>query len=257
MLLLVSYNIRDKIRRFEEWYNIIFLKQILILLQKRFSVTKMSKKRFNCVLFDIDATLIRTPDYYIDNIFSHVFDDLGIKGNLDTKKRLWYSHKRDEIVKEIYSDVHKFWDTLYRQQKKSMAERKDCIEIYSPKDLETLGCLKYRLGAKLGIVSGGSKELVDASVSELGRGKFDYVVHIFNNHEKKADGILECMCKLGAERDKTIYVGNDDGDVIASNFMRIKSGLMCRDHPDEIGYFSQLMKSNYRFKELSEILRLF
>ena len=158
----------------------------------------------------MDATLIRTTDLYIDFIFGKVFDELGLKGDLELKKRIWYGYKRDDLVKGFYHDIYGFWAALQKHQKQTLNIRKDSIEIYGPDDLRTLACLKNRLNMKLGIVSGSSKELLECSVKELGRDKFDYITHIYNNHRTKSDGIDHCIEKLRADKKNTIYVGNDD-----------------------------------------------
>jgi len=230
---------------------------LFLFIKKGVLGVRMTGKKYSCILFDMDATLIQTSDEYIDFIFQRVFDELGLKGDLELKKRLWYDYKRSSILKEFYDDANKFWSALHKHQKQTIEIRKNDISIYGPNDLRTLGCLKNRLNLKLGIVSGSSEELLDISVKELGKDKFDYITHVYNNHRTKTGGILHCMEKLKADKKETLYIGNDDGDVIAAYEAGVDTGLIRRTELEEYRYFAPKLKADHEFKELSDILALF
>jgi len=212
---------------------------------------------YKFVGFDLDSTLIRTDEQYIDSIFQLTFDDLGISGDIELKKRLWYSYRRDDVVRSVFDDVSLFWRTLHKHQKGTREFREDSISVYRIDDLRALAWLKNKRGLGLGVVTGSSAELLDISLDVLGRDKFCYVTHVYNNHRSKADGILDFIKQVKASKDEVLYVGNDDGDVIAAREAGVDCALVKRDFLDEFRYFAPKLRPDHELRSISDIVTLF
>ena len=212
---------------------------------------------YDTAIFDVDATLVQTKGEYIDFIFGEVFKKLNLSGDLVLKKRLWYNPFRSKIVKEeVYSNVGKFWRVLDKTYRESIDERKKNIRVYSESDLKALDSLND-MGVTLGVVSNSPKIMIEMSLELLGKHKFKYSTHVRNKHKSKAAGIEACMKKLKAEKEKTLYVGNDAEDVSAARKAKIDVALIKRIKLDEYQYFATARKADFELSEISDLLHLF
>ena len=217
----------------------------------------MEEKRYDAVIFDVDGTLIHTSNEYIDLVFGLTFDELKIRGDLELKKRLWYSPNRDEVVKEIYPSVDEFWSVFDLKQTQNKEIRKRNSDVYCLDDLIVLDLLKNVYGAKLGIVTNSTKEMLGVLTEKLDKDRFNYVTYVYKKYKSKADGILDCMEQIGAKKRNTLYIGNDDIDIASADKVRIDCGVISRPGWIEYEWCVPSLKAKYNFKELSDLLELF
>ena len=86
-------------------------------------------------------------------------------------------------------------------------------------DVNIVGQIKEK-GIKIGIVTGAPSHIMDLEIGMLGEENFDAVVsaHTINGITPKPHphGLEECLNLLDISKDKAMYVGNADEDILTA-----------------------------------------
>lgn len=227
----------------------------------------MSPRRFDCVLFDLDNTLIEIPDpwNYFDGIIIEVVrDDFHLPvPTQEQRDTLWRTGK--EYYKILASwgipDAKKFWDYFdnrdYTKRKVMITEKKLIIH---PEILPILHQLKVQ-GYTLGIVTNSPTFIARM---ELDAYNFDSIFSIVlglgetqDICKPEPDGILMVLKKLGFLPEKAVYIGDSTVDLIAAKRAHVKGLLLDRTRKKHIDH-AELMESDFvrvgSFEELLSFL---
>ncbi|MFC1728532.1 HAD family hydrolase [Nanoarchaeota archaeon] len=207
--------------------------------------------RFDGVIFDLDGTLTHTSPTYIYDTLTRAFKKFGITPSKEDMDGIWFRGDRDDIISERFGlDLKEFWPTY--QEYGNPERRKGSLSIYS--DVDFVQKLK-RMGLKTGIVTGAPNNMANLQFDMLGRENYDSLVVAQPENGLKPkphpQSLEKCVKALKLPKEKVLYVGNADEDVIMA-----KSAGITDVHIDRREYkFTHLnpsvtVHSLYEIKEL-------
>lgn len=204
----------------------------------------MLTRRFDCILFDLDNTLIEIPDpwNYFDGIIIEVVrDDFHLPvPTQEQRDTLWRTGK--EYYKILASwgivDAKKFWEFFdhrdFLKRKVLIAENK---LILHPEIIPILRQLKAR-GYTLGIVTNSPTFIARM---ELDAYNFDSMFSIVlglgetqDICKPEPDGILLVLKKLGFLPENAVYIGDSTVDLIAAKRAHVTGLLLDRTRKKHI-----------------------
>ena len=183
-------------------------------------------KRIQCVLFDLDNTLVGIPNTYsyFDTIIQEVVDQdfhLSVPSK-ETRDNLWRSGKNFiDILAQWGIQQHKqFWEYF---DKRDAVKRQDLISqqqlILYPDVLPSLTKLQQQ-NIPMGIVTNTPNYIALPELEHFHLSPFfGTIIGLGDNQEKakpEPDGILEALHKLNAHPANTIYVGDSSVDILAA-----------------------------------------
>ena len=188
------------------------------------------------VLFDIDNTLTWTDEHYIISVFSNTLKEL--KENSWTHQELlnlWYTYKRNQMIKARNIDSDIFWKTFLKYDTKRINH------THFFKDSKIIKQLKKQ-GYKIALVTGASLDITDKVADKIGRQYLDEITvandaKIFNqlNAKPSPDSINHCLSNLHIKNSNACYVGNGEEDILAAQNANVLDILIKRKtHPLEI-----------------------
>ena len=198
------------------------------------------------VLFDLDGTLVRTSEDYVERFLGVCLDHFGISKNGGLARRLWFDDYRSDIVKGLGVDPKVFWE--YYNKVEDLSHRFGAISLYEVDDPDFVSCLSF-LGLSRVVVTGASKSSMDLELDFFGGG-FDAAYSTHQLGVKKRNVIFECLEKFGVRSKNAVFVGNSDGDIREARASGVKSVLVDRrEYPvREI--------PDYKINSLYELLKI-
>lgn len=207
---------------------------------------------FDAILFDLDGTLIQTPEIII-NAFVNAIKDFypevilskdeqtNVLGQTLDKAFINYAKDSEELVKMI--DKYRYYTSSDLNQ----------ITGYKYLDI-VLKSLKEK-GYLLGIVTSKTNYVVYDNIKDLDIEKYFDCIITHNDtsiHKPNPEPILLALEKLNVESMRTIYIGDHENDIIAGRNALVQTGLMAYSYRLE----EALLESpNFVFKDLKEILK--
>ena len=185
----------------------------------------------NCVLFDLDNTLVGIPDTwnYFDTLIQDVLNldyKLSIP-SIDKRNSLWRSGKKYiEILKEWgVSDPNNFWikfDERDRIKRRKLIKNKKLI-LYDDV-IPTLKKLN-NMGIKIGIVSNTPNFIIDYELEAFKLAPyFDKILGLGDDQsicKPEPDGINMILEEMKCSPAKTIFIGDSEVDMIAAQRSKV------------------------------------
>jgi phosphoglycolate phosphatase-like HAD superfamily hydrolase len=203
-------------------------------------------EKIGCFIFDLDGTLVMTYSEYYNEQFGKAFDHFGLKKDKELFRRLWFDDNRSRIIRDLGVDAEKFWK--YYNGIEDLEFRKKCISFYSNKDRHVMSKLMEK-SIKTAVITGTAEKIMDLEVDFFGKGFFDACYSTYETKARKSTLITICINNFNAERNRCVYVGNSDKDIIESKIAGVKSVLVEREE------YPVREMPDYRVKSLDEILK--
>ncbi len=187
--------------------------------------------RINCVLFDLDNTLVGIPNTwkYFDTLIQDVLemDYCLLIPSLDERNSLWRSGKKHiEILKDWgVADPDDFWVKFDQRdgikRKKLMAN--DQLILYDDV-IPTLKKLN-NIGIKTGIVSNTPDFIVDYELEHFNLiSFFDEIFGLGDDQslcKPEPDGINLILDQLKCKPSNTVFIGDSAVDIIAAQRAKV------------------------------------
>lgn len=206
------------------------------------------------ILFDLDGTLINTPELIIESFKEAVnkntegytlteYEITNVLGQTLTKAFARFSSDADHL-NEMIKTFREF----------SLNHKSFKLETYEGL-IELLDEIKSK-GLLTGIVTSKNKEVAFNNLSELGlTNYFDCIITHDDSsvHKPNPEPILIALDRLKISSNEAIYIGDHENDIIAGKNANVKTGLM--------GYSYRLNEAtkhnpNYIFNNLLEIKKI-
>jgi phosphoglycolate phosphatase-like HAD superfamily hydrolase len=218
----------------------------------------------NCVIFDLDGTLIDSVPVYFE-LMETILKAIGLPpapksvvaefmtgGGLEVIEKLIpekLQHQKDKIIKEFM--------TVGR--KASRSAFKDRVRLFSGVPRLFLRLVGLRI--PIGIVTSTERLYIDRKLTPLEKSDIkkhlDVVIAIEDAPRKKPfpDPLIVCSERLGISAEKCVYVGDSHVDVRAAN----AAGMMAIGVLSGLDDRETLMSENPHMilKGINELIRLF
>ncbi|TFF89415.1 MAG: HAD family hydrolase [Promethearchaeota archaeon] len=206
----------------------------------------MSYMKLDAILFDLDGTLIRIPNNFLDllnNIVRDTCKNLNVELNGNDINELWFSGENYKkilrkwgIKKKNYSLFWKIFDEKDLNLRKRLIKEGE-IFLYDD-SLPVLNKIKSHNGTKLGIISNTPLNKANFELEYFRLSKyFDckiFLGSISQEHAKpEPDGILWCLDRLDKfvkKNSGVCYIGDSEIDIIAGKRASILTAYVVRDH---------------------------
>jgi HAD superfamily hydrolase (TIGR01549 family) len=204
---------------------------------------------YEAFLFDLDGSLVGTHPVHRYMVVGNTLRELGLCANNELIDRFWFESVREVIIEKDFGiDPKVFWPTYRKYDKPEL--RKRYTRPYD--DVDFLQKLKHR-GIKLGLVTGAPQNILDIETSMLDV-EFDAIVIAHDSNgigqKPKPNGIDVCLDKLGVGKDKALYVGNGEEDILAAKNAKVLDILIDR------GEYPVKVEPSMRIKSLYELEKL-
>ena len=188
---------------------------------------------YKAIIFDLDGTLVHTPQDYVKTCLEKTLAELGSSAVLTDEiiKEFWFYTGRNKIVENVFNlDVGTFWKNYRKNDKPDL--RKRVSRAY--KDTKIIKELKKRY--RLGIVTGAEKAVAHAEMELMGSGIFNSLIIAKQSEgiepKPNPEGVYLCLKELGVESSETIFVGNGGEDIEAAKTAGVFDILIDRgEHP--------------------------
>lgn len=220
---------------------------IAFLIAKRFVgpkdkyldiVKTVKENKVNCILFDLDGTLIDTKrlifnsfEYTFEKYFpNHVLEDEELESFFGpTLKETFKRYTDDDALINEMIEYYRAYNAAHHDEFAKPFEGVHDV-------IKTL----YKKGYKIGVVSSKKKEMVEKGL-ELCKIS-EYIEVVIGEEDAipkpSPDGILKALDKIypnGHEGINTLYVGDHPNDILAAKAANVKSvGVMYSQKKDEI-----------------------
>jgi len=203
------------------------------------------------VIFDLDGTLIYTPDDILVRNIKVVLNEIGFTRK--TRKEIlkfYKEHKWDETLDRWGLDSEKvrlFWQTYINYAESRTDDRTIIYEDVVP-CLERLRINKV----KMGVISSATPNYVRRQVKKIGEYFFEDcfsvgVAGLIKNPKPNPEGFLYFLDKLGINPDDAVSVGNSDLDT------KTAKNVGCLDILIDRGENPHNIKPAYLIKSLDEL----
>ncbi len=184
---------------------------------------------FDAVIFDLDGTLVYTTPEFRYEIVSKTLREHNRTALPDSIDRFWYGTNRNSIILEEFDlEADAFWNSF--KQFDTIELRRQHVRLYS--DVDMLNRLN---GTKRGVLTGAPLHITALYLEILGI-SFDSVVvaRPRENIKEKPHpmGLEKCMSELMVPKNKTLYVGNAEEDVLTGKNAGVATGLIERGEID-------------------------
>ncbi len=201
-------------------------------------VDNVKKNKVNCILFDLDGTLIDTKrlifmtfEYTFEKYFpEHKLSDEELESFFGpTLKQTFARYTSDEkLIDEMIAYYRAYNDAHHDEFAKPFEDVRDVVRTL------------HKKGYKLGVVSSKKKEMVEKGLALCKIEEFmDVVIGEEDATPKPSpDGINKALDKIypeGHDGINTIYIGDHPNDIKAAKAANVKSvGVMYSSKKDEI-----------------------
>ncbi len=207
---------------------------------------------FDLYIFDLDGTLVRLKAEYIHMMVQKALDEFGILATKTAIGNFWFGTHRNNILKEKFGvEPKKFWDAYKNYD--TPESRKEYLEVY--RDVGFIEQLKDA-GYMTAIVTGSPEEYAFMEIDLIGAGNFDCIIiaHETGSIAPKPDphGIKECLKMCGVKKEKAVYTGNAQEDLLSAKSAEVFDVLIRRgDHV--VGEYIKPSLEIYSLHELRQL----
>lgn len=209
-------------------------------------------KNLKAIIFDLDGTLINTPEMIMDAFKKTIFDhhpnyELSNEQKTNVLGQTLDKAFKDFVTEEI--EIEEMIDS-YRHYTTNHD-----FEIKGYKHLEHVLKELKELGYLVGIVTSKTDYVAHQNLKDLNIEQyFDCVVthQDTNLHKPNPEPILFALDKLGVNPNEAIYIGDHENDIVAGRNALVKTGLMAYSHRLNE---AEIESPNYIFKDLKDILK--
>ena len=202
------------------------------------------------ILFDIDGTLLDT-DMLIIRSYMHLFDTYRPEYPLKVEELVSFLGPvlKDVFPKYFKEDFHVLLNTYHTYSHQNI---KRFVHLYDGviNMLETFKAKNYKLGVVTNRFDYSVKEVLEPfSISHY----FDVIITLndVSNGKPNPEGILKAIEVLKANKEETIYVGDNKSDALASRNAGIKDALVSWSY----GRDNSLLKPYYLIKSFKEFTK--
>jgi HAD superfamily hydrolase (TIGR01549 family) len=204
--------------------------------------------KYDAVIFDLDGTLIHTKPEYRYNLVGKVLKQFGSSAEKEDIDLFWFETDRNDIIINRFKRIPEtFWEEYIKLD--TPAFRKPYVKIYD--DILYILDLKNK-NYKTGIVTGAPKIIADFEIDLIGRYFFDSIIvaRSANGFKPKPDPecLLTCIRNCGIEKEKVIYVGNGEEDILTARNADVKSVYIDRNEHNGFN-----IMPDYKIKTLYEL----
>lgn len=210
-------------------------------------------ENYNTVLFDYDGTIMDTNEV-VYNSWQHTFKKLTGKEGPDDLIYKTYGEPLKTCMATVFGDEERDNAVeIYREYQQKYFD-KDTFLFDGVKEL--LVDLKDQ-GYKVGVVTSRLRETTMIGLKDKGIDNlFDLVVTAEDTkkHKPNPDPILKAVELIGAEKEKCIYIGDTNFDLLSAKNADVKSVLVGW----AVAYHSQENKvaPDYEIKKAEELLQI-
>ena len=181
--------------------------------------------KYNCVIFDLDGTILDTIDDLADNV-NHALSENGFPQRSLEEVRSFVGNGIRKLVERAVpvNTDDKSIDSVFACFN---ARYKDhCMDKTKPYDgvLELLAELRAR-GIKTAVLSNKADYAVQILCEKYFVGLFDSAAGMRDDVPRKPNpqGVYRILEELGAEKEQAVYIGDSEVDVLTAS----NSGVDC------------------------------
>jgi len=191
-------------------------------------------------IFDLDGTLVKTSEEYIQLAVRSTLKEMGVNGvNDQDVMDYWFGTDRISIVEKRFGVPHGvFLPRILEVLGETLDTRREMTKVYD--DVEPVLEYLNQKGICTGIVTGTPPVVGEMELALLGR-QFEAVVYAREDQglpwKPNPLALLHAASMLGADPMTTIYIGNADEDIIMAKTIGVTQVLVdrgeveCREKP--------------------------
>jgi beta-phosphoglucomutase-like phosphatase (HAD superfamily) len=186
--------------------------------------------KFKTALYDLDGTTVKTRKQHRIILLDRVLREAHGSFVLEYVDPFWFETNRDSIIANRFKvDPKKFWE-IYKKHD-TVDLRRKFTELYDKEDPSLINQLKLA-GIQTGLVTSAPSHIAEYEISLIGKECFNSIIIARSENGISAkpapDGLIECMKRLGAEPENTIYFGNAEEDYLSCRAAGIQMAYVYR-----------------------------
>jgi len=181
--------------------------------------------KFDCILFDLDGTLIDTTPLIIES-FRHTFFNHFNIVKQDDELYEYLGIPLKKPFEKLYPDKVDILLNTYREY--NLLKHDECVSIFLGIPQLLKEC--RRKGIKLGVVTSKRRDLAGRGMELFGLQSYMDVFIGYEDttiHKPEGEPVLKAMKELGmADGSKVLYVGDSPYDILCARNAGVKSAAV-------------------------------